>query len=200
MDIPKDKAPKKDFDKLYKKHLPLAEGALTLLVPEQAEYYKTKLTKAMQRAKFLKNVPNQARWFIKLQEGISDVLKAKCAPRNLSTVKVVKECYKKLMLRKLQIEKKVIVAAHNYPIDGGDGPTVPFTFKKFAEAYNEFVETFDDFQQELRADYKEAVRHEKVAFALLKKYLEDKELVKNAPPSDYKAFKAIYLKMAKDLT
>lgn len=205
MEIPDAKAPKKKFDQLYDKHLPLAETCLKLLVPEQLNYYKAKLKKVDDRRKFMEAIPNQARWFIKFQEGISDALKAKCVPRGKATALEVVKCFKAVMARKGEIEKKVIVAAHSYPRNGNDGPAVFVNFKKFAVAYTELVEEFDDFQQDLRDGYKKAVRHEKEAFNVLKKYLEDKNTIKEqlekktVSKSDYEKFKKKFLDITNDL-
>jgi hypothetical protein len=203
--LPKDNAPKEKYDKLHDTHLGFAETCLTTTIPEQLQYYRDKMKKVVERKHWLEAVPNQAHWFFKFQTGVSDIMKGKCAPLNKATELEIARCYKAIVMRQGEIQKKVIVAAHQYPRDGGDSPKVPFTFKVFAKFYNDLVAGFDDFQQELTSKYKQAARKEKDAFALLKKYLDKKDAIKdalkkgNATESDYEKFKKKYESLAKNM-
>ena len=205
IEIPDSKAPKKEFDKLHDTHLGFAEVMLKETIPEKLDQYRERLKKAVNRKHFIESVPNQARWFIKFQKGVSDILKAKCLPMNKATCDEIARCYKGIVVRQGEIQKKVIVAAHNYPRDADDSPIVTFTFKVFAKAYNELVAGFNDLQMDLENDYKSAVRKEKDAIDLLKKYLAKKDNFKEAldkkevTASEYEAFKKKYENLAKSL-
>jgi len=205
IEIPDRNVAKEKYDKLHDKYLPFAEECLKSTIPDQLEYYREKFKKVIERKHWLEAVPNQAHWFFKFQSGVSDIMKGKCTPLNKATELEVTRCYKAIVARQGEIQKKVIVAAHQYPRNGIDSPRVPVTFMLFAGAYNDLVAGFDDFQQDLNSNYKQAARKEKEAFALLKKYLDKKDAIKDAlkkgkaTESDYEKFKKKYEMLAKNM-
>jgi len=203
--IPGDKAPKEQFDKEWDKHKALLEGLLSETIPQLLEESETWLKAAARRKHFVDNVPSQARWFIKFQKGVSDLLKSKWTPLNKATFLAAKNCYQEVAKRDSEIKKKVVVACHLYPRHQPDSGLTVVNFKAFAILYNKLVADFDEFYEPLEKAHRIALEKEKEAYKMLKKYLNDKEAIKKQLASkeitqaEYDKFKKQVEEEAKDL-
>ena len=138
---------------------------------------------------------NNARFFIKLQSGVSDVLKAKCLPLIKATETAIADAVKGSKdVRSIVVGIAVLVDHLTAP----SGCTVSVR-EMFVTQWNEGICGWEAAEKAARAKVDAAKVKEKKATAVLNNYLKDKQAMKELGGDDYKAFKKQYEDLAKTL-
>ncbi|MBL8792280.1 MAG: hypothetical protein JNM56_00090 [Planctomycetia bacterium] len=148
--------------------------------------------KANRREKHIKSI-SQAKWFIKIQKGVSDTLKAKCIPLNKKTTDLIKELNKQC----LTLLKGTLACVNATKDIGGDMRNAQL--KLFIKHFNESVGLAEDFDTKARKDVDAATTKEETAVAALDNYIKAKDKFKELGADEYKAFKKMYEDIAKTL-
>lgn len=138
---------------------------------------------------------NNARFFVKLQSGVSDVLKAKCLPLIKATQTAIDDAVKGSKGANTAAQIAIAYAEH---ITGPSGCTASIR-ESFVNGWNEGICGWEAAEKAARAKVEAAKEKEKKATAVFDKYLKDKQAMKDLGGDDYKAFKKQYEDLAKTL-
>lgn len=193
-----------DFEKEYMEgpqkfngYMKTLEGHIKTVRTESAQFVKdmnaeAKLAKAREDA--YKKI-NNARFFVKLQSGVSDVLKAKCLPLIKATETAIADALKSTKDELAQIG---IATGYTDHLTHPNGCSAAIR-DGFVKAYNEGISQWEKAEQAARNKVEAAKAKEKAATAVFDKYLKDKQSMKELGGDDYKAFKKQYEDLAKTL-
>lgn len=138
---------------------------------------------------------NNARFFVKLQSGVSDVLKAKCLPLIKATETAIADAVKG---SKGVFGEAGIAASLVDHLTAPNGCTVNVR-EMFVKGWNEGICAWEAAEKAARAKVETAKEKEKKATAVFDKYLKDKQAMKDLGGDDYKAFKKQYEDLSKTL-
>lgn len=138
---------------------------------------------------------NNARFFIKLQSGVSDVLKAKCLPLIKATETAIADALKST---KDEMGQVGIAVGYTDHLTHPNGCSAAIR-DGFVKAYNEGVCNWETAEKSARDKVEAAKAKEKAATNVFDKYLKDKQSMKELGGDDYKAFKKQYEDLAKTL-
>jgi hypothetical protein len=138
---------------------------------------------------------NNARFFIKLQSGVSDTLKAKCLPLIKATETAIADALKST---KDEMGQVGIAIGYTDHLTHPNGCSAAIR-DGFVNAYNEGICAWEAAEKAARAKVEGAKEKEKKATAVFDKYLKDKQSQKDLGGDEYKAFKKQYEDLAKTL-
>lgn len=138
---------------------------------------------------------NNARFFVKLQSGVSDTLKAKCLPLIKATQAAIADA-----MKSTKDEQNACALAIGYAEQMTGPHGCPAAIRdSFVKGWNEGICKWEAAEKAARDKVEAAKAKEKVATAVFDKYLKDKQTMKDLGGDDYKAFKKQYEDLAKTL-
>lgn len=181
------------FAKLMEQILKAPQQVMTDAVKLKKEL-TVELAEAKARETNIKNI-SQAKFFIKLKQGVSDALKAKCLPRNKTTQTTIAQQLKELTA----FLGPVAIALQSGEQLLGTTSISASARKMFVENHNKAIDGFEALALKLRGACQAAEAKEKEATDVLNKYLADKNAMKELGGDDYKKFKKEYDAIAKTL-
>lgn len=178
------------YMKTLETHIKTVQTSSRQFVKDMNE--EAKLAKAREDA--YKKI-NNARFFIKLQSGVSDTLKAKCLPLIKATQTAIADALKSTKDELAQVGIAIGYTDHLTAPSGCSAATRD----SFVNAYNVGICAWEAAEKAARDKVEAAKEKEKKATAVFDKYLKDKQSKKDLGDDEYKAFKKQYEDLAKTL-
>jgi hypothetical protein len=138
---------------------------------------------------------NNARFFVKLQSGVSDTLKAKCLPLIKATQTAIADAVKSV---KDEFSQAGVAMGYAEHLTAPSGCSASVR-ESFVNGWNDGICKWEAAEKSARDKVEAAKEKEKKATSVFDKYLKDKQAMKDLGGDDYKAFKKQYDDLAKTL-